>query len=102
MPVTDRDRIVALPAEREADVQQAKLFHSLLAERRAELCDRLDEQAIKLSRHERNGNSEGARRKRAQIAEVGAELRDIDRMMQGLRCRLLGNRDVRAAGGLAG
>ena len=42
--MTNGGRIVTWAADREADIQQAQVFHSLLAERRAELCDRLDEQ----------------------------------------------------------
>ena len=83
-------RIVTWAADREADTQQAQVFHSLLAERRAELCDRLDEQAIKLARYEQSRDSARARRKRGRIKEIGAEIRDIDRMMQGLRVQLLG------------
>ena len=74
---------------READIQQAQVFHSLLAERRAELCDHLDQQAVKLTRYEHRRDSNGARRKRLRIKEIGAEIRDIDRMMHGLTVRLL-------------
>ena len=77
-----------MPADCEADVQQAEVFHALLAQRRAKLCDRLDEQAINLARDERNRDSAGSRRKRQRIKEIGAEIRDIDRMMLGLRARL--------------
>ena len=73
-----------------ADTEQAQVFHSLLAERRAELCDRLDEQAIRLARYEHSRDSAGARRKRGRIKEIGAVIRDIDRMMHGLRVQLLG------------
>jgi hypothetical protein len=66
------------------------MFHTLLAERRAELCERLDQQAVKLARCERSCDSAGVRRKRLRIKEIGAEIRDIDRMMQGLRVQLLG------------
>ena len=52
--MTNWGRIVTLAVDREADIQQAKVFHSLLAEQRVELCDRLDEQAIKLVRYEQN------------------------------------------------
>jgi hypothetical protein len=85
MSVTNGGRIVTWAADREADTQQAQVFHSLLAERR-----RLDEQAIKLARYEQSRDSAGARRKRGRIKEIGAEIRDIDRMMQGLRVQLLG------------
>jgi hypothetical protein len=88
--VTNGGRFVTPPVERQADTKQAQVFHTLLAERRAELCDRLDQQAIKLARHEQNRDSAGARRKRLQIKEIGAEIRDIDRMMQRLRVQLLG------------
>jgi hypothetical protein len=81
-----------LLAEREADIQQAQVFHSLLAEQRVELCDRLDEQAIKLVRYEQNRDWNGARRKRRRIKQIGADIRDIDRMMRALRSRLLGAR----------
>jgi hypothetical protein len=90
MSVTNGGRIVTWAADREADTQQAQVFHSLLAERRAELCDRLDEQAIKLARYEQSRDSARARRRRGRIKEIGAEIRDIDRMMQGLRVQLLG------------
>jgi hypothetical protein len=82
-------RFVTLSAEQEADIQQAEVFHTLLAERRAELCGRLDEQAIKLARYERGADSAGIRRKRLRIKAIGAEIRDIDRMVQGLRVQLL-------------
>ena len=75
--------------EREADIQQAEVFHALLAQRRAELCDLLDEQAIKLGRYERGHDTAVVRRKRRRIKEIGAEVRDIDRMIHGLRGRLL-------------
>jgi hypothetical protein len=90
--VTDGGRIVTLLAEREADILQAQVFHSLLAEQRVELCDRLDEQAIKLVRDEQNHDSDGAGRKRRRIKQIGADIRDIDRMMHALRSRLLGAR----------
>jgi hypothetical protein len=88
--VTNGGRFVTLPMERQADAEQAQVFHTLLAERRAELCDLLDEQAIKLSRYARSHDTAGVRRKRRRIKEIGAEVRDIDRMMQGLRVQLLG------------
>jgi hypothetical protein len=81
-------RIVTLPAERGADAEQAEVFHVLLAQRRAELGDRVDVQTIKLARYERKRDSAGSRRKRQRIKEIGAEIRDIDRMMLGLRARL--------------
>jgi hypothetical protein len=86
--VTNGGRIVTWAADREADIQQAQVFHSLLAERRAELCDRLDEQAIKLTRYEQSDDSAGARRKHRRIKQIGADIRDIDRMMHALRSRL--------------
>jgi hypothetical protein len=76
--------------EREADIQQARVFHAVLAQQRAALCDHLDQQAVKLARYERIGDSASVRRKRLRIKQIGAEIRDIDRMMQGLRVRLLG------------
>jgi hypothetical protein len=76
--------------ERQADAEQAEMFHTLLAGRRAELCDHLDQQAVKLARYEQGRDSAGIRRKRLRIKEIGAEIRDIDRMMQGLRVQLLG------------
>jgi hypothetical protein len=88
--VTNGGRFVTLPVERQADAEQAEMFHTLLAERRAELCDRLDQQAVKLARHEQGRDSAGIRRKRLRIKEIGAEIRDIDRMMQGLRVQLVG------------
>ena len=90
-------RIVTSPADREADIQQAEVFHALLAQRREELRDLLDEHAIKLVRAERSHDTEGVRRKRRRIKEIGAEIRDIDRMMFGLRARLLKrSRTIRA------
>ena len=83
-------RFVTYPVEREADRQQAEEFHTLLVERRVELCDRLDEQAAKLARYQRAADSAGIRRKRRCIKGVGDEIRDIDRMMYGLKVRLLG------------
>jgi hypothetical protein len=44
--------------------------------------------AIKLVRHERSNESVRARRKRRRIKEIGAEIRDIDRMMHALGSRL--------------
>jgi hypothetical protein len=38
---------------------------------------------------ERGHDSAGARRKRLRINEIGAEIREIDRMMNALRVRLL-------------
>jgi hypothetical protein len=75
---------------READIRQAEVFHALLAQRRAELCDLLDEYAIKLGHAERSHDTAVVRRKRLRIKEIGAEVRDIDRMMHGLRGHLLG------------
>ncbi len=75
-----------------ADVAQAQVFHTLLCERRAALCDRLDQQAVKLVRDEQSRDSAGVRRKRLRIKEIGAEIRDIDRMVQRLTVHLL--RDV--------
>lgn len=83
-------RIVTWPTGRQADIEQAKVFHSLLAAQRAELCDRLDEHAVKMARYEANRDCDGATRKRRQIREIGADIRDIDRMMHVLRSRLLG------------
>ena len=60
-----------------------------VAERRAALCDRLDQQAVKLARYERSRDTGGARRKRGRIKEIGAEIRDIDRMLHTLKVRLL-------------
>jgi hypothetical protein len=87
--VSTGGRAVVLPVESRADVAQAQVFHSLLAQRRAALCDRLDQQAVKLARYERCRDSAGVRRKRLRIKEIGAQIRDIDRMMQGLMVRLL-------------
>lgn len=83
--VTNGGRIVtSRRADREADIQQAEVFHSLLAEHRVELCNRLDEQAIKLARYERIQDSDGARRKRRRLKQIGADIRDIDRTMRAL------------------
>jgi hypothetical protein len=89
--VTKGGQIVTWRAGRRADIEQAEVFHSLLAAHRAELCNRLDEQAIKLARYERNQDSVGARRKHRRIKEIGADIRDIDRMMHALSRRLLGS-----------
>lgn len=86
--VTNGGRIVTRAADREADIQQAQAFHSLLAEQRVELCDRLDEQEIKLARYEDSHDTAGARRKRRRLKQIGADIRDIDRMMHALRSRL--------------
>ena len=83
--VTHGGRFVTWAADREADIQQAQVFHCLLAARRMELCDRLDAHEIKLARYERSRDSEGTRRKRRRIKEIGAEIRDIDRMLHSLR-----------------
>jgi hypothetical protein len=88
--VTHGVHAIPLPVQREADVAQAQIFHSMLAARRAVLCEHLDLQAERLARHERNRDSAGVRRKRLRIKEIGAEIRDIDRMVHGLMVRLLG------------
>ena len=62
-PVTIGELIVALPVEFSADIRQAEVFYSPLAQLRAELCDQLDEQAMKLARYERVQDAEGVRRK---------------------------------------
>lgn len=87
--MSNRGLIVTFPIERRPDVAQAEVFRSLLAERRGELCDRLDEQAIELARYERGHDSAGARRHRLRIKEIGTEIREIDRMMHALTVRLL-------------
>jgi hypothetical protein len=87
--MNNRGCAVALPVAREADVAQAQIFHSLLAARRAALCDHLDQQAERLARYERNRDSAGAQRNRLRIKEIGAEIRDIDRMIHALTARLL-------------
>jgi hypothetical protein len=81
---------VAALVGNEADMRQAEVFHAMLAQRRAELCDLLDEYAIKLGRAEQSHDTAVVRRKRLRIKEIGAEVRDIDRMMLGLRDHLLG------------
>ena len=88
-------RAVAGLVEASADVAQAHVFHALLSQRRAALCDRLDQQAVTLARHERTHDSAGVRRKRLRIKEIGAEIRDIDRMVQGLTAQLLGEAQKR-------
>ena len=90
-PVITGGRLAALP-QREADIRQAEVFHALLAQRRTELCDRLDLQATQLARDERSHDTAGVRRKRLRIKETGAEIREIDRMLRGLQIRLLGAR----------
>ena len=82
---------------READVKQAEVFHTLLARQRAALCDHLDQEAVKLALYERTGDTASVRRKRLRIKEIGAEIRDIDRMMPGLRVQLLGVEQKRRA-----
>jgi hypothetical protein len=72
----------------EANVAQAEVFHAFLAEQRAELCDRLDEQAANLERLT-GDYSYGAKLKRRRIKEIGTEIREVDRMMHELRIRLL-------------
>jgi hypothetical protein len=93
--VTNGGRIVTRHAEREADIAQAEHFHAVLAEKRAELCDHLDKQAIRLAHYEHSRDSARASRKRVRIKEIGVEIRDIDRMMQGLMGRLLGEQRSR-------
>lgn len=90
--VTNGGQIVTWQANHQADIAQAEVFQSLLAAQRAQLCDRLDEQAIKLARHLRTRDSAGARRKRRRIKEIGADIRDIDLMMHALSSRLLQSR----------
>jgi hypothetical protein len=92
--VTTGGRIATRPTGHQADIEQAQLFHSLLAERRAELCDRLDEQAVKMARYEANRDCDGARRKRKRIKEIGADIRDVDRMIGQLKVGLLGPRSI--------
>jgi hypothetical protein len=87
--VSNGGRAVAASVEASADVAQAHVFHALLSQRRAALCDRLDQQAVTLARHERGRDSAGVRRKRLRIKEIGAEIRDIDRMVQRLTVHLL-------------
>ena len=77
-----------MPSGHVADSQQAAVFHALLVERRAAVCDRLDEQAVKLARYERLRDTSSARRKRLRIKEIGAELREIDRMIGVLEFRM--------------
>ena len=50
-------------------MQQAEVFHALLAAHRAELCDRFDHMRLKLARFERIRDSARARRQRMQIRE---------------------------------
>jgi hypothetical protein len=78
-----------MPVDASPDVAQARVFHALLSQRRAALCDRLDQQAVTLARYEHRRDSAGVRRKRLRIKEIGAEIRDIDRMVQGLAAQLL-------------
>jgi hypothetical protein len=87
-------RLAALP-QREADIRQAEVFHTVLAQRRAALCDRLDLQAAQLAQYEGSHDTAGVRRKRLRIKETGAEIRDIDRMLQSLTFRLLGEEHTR-------
>jgi hypothetical protein len=79
-----------MPVDASPDVAQARVFHALLSQRRAALCDRLDRQAVTLARYEHSRDSAGVRRKRLRIKEIGAEIRDIDRMVQRLGAQLLG------------
>jgi len=87
--VSNGGRVVAGLVEDSADIAQAHVFHALLSQRRAALCDRLDQQAVELARHERSRDSAGVRRKRLRIKEIGAEIRDIDRMVQSLTAQVL-------------
>jgi hypothetical protein len=73
--------------QHDADVQQAAVFHAFLAAQRAELCDLLDQQAANLELAGRH--SYGAKVKQRRIREIGAEIREVDRMMHGLTTRLL-------------
>ena len=96
--MSNRGQIVTLPIERGADIAQPEVFRSLLAQRRVELCDRLDEQAIKLARYQRGHDCAGAQRKRLRIKQTGAQIREIDRMMEALRVGSLGAEPNQAFG----
>ena len=88
--MTINGRAVMLPVDRGADIHQPEVFCGLLAERRAQLCDRLDEETTRLARYELSRDSFGARFSRQWIREIGTEIREIDRMTHALRVRLLG------------
>ena len=57
--MTVGERIVASPVEFSAQIRQAEVFYSSLAQLRAEVCDQLDEQARKLAHYERVHDAEG-------------------------------------------
>ena len=95
--VTVGERIVASPVEFSAQIRQAEVFYSSLAQLRAEVCDQLDEQARKLAHYERVHDAEGVLRQHRRITAIGAEIREIDRMMHALGVRLTDRKRVRAA-----
>ena len=75
--------------DRQADIRQAEVVAAELANRRAELCDLLDEHGAKLTQHQRGSDTAAVRRKRQQLNKIGAEISDIDRMLKRLSDRLL-------------
>ena len=59
-----------MAVERNADVAQGEIFHAYLVEWRAELCEILDEQAVKMERYQRISASAGVLRDRRIFARV--------------------------------
>jgi hypothetical protein len=94
MHVGNSGSVVTLGLRREADVQQAEHFDALLVERRGELCDLLEQQAMEMAACERLGDLTSIRQRKRLINEIGAEIRDIDRMRHALMVGLLGGRLV--------
>ncbi len=84
MAVRNRDR-APMPA---ADLQQAHYFHELLAHKRAELDEQLDDIQVELFRLDRMGDVRGVRSKRRIIKALESEARSIDRMRKALSLRL--------------
>lgn len=63
-------RVTTWSVERNADVAQGEIVHAYLVERRAELCEILDEQAVKMERYQRISASTGVLRDRRVFARV--------------------------------
>ena len=68
--VINGGRVTTLSVERNADVAQGEIVHAYLVERRAELCEILDEQAVKMERYQRISASTGVLRDRRVFARV--------------------------------
>ena len=64
-------RVTTWSVERNADVAQGEIVHAYLVERRAELCEILDEQAVEdAERYQRISASTGVLRDRRVFARV--------------------------------